>query len=550
MERIALPSLIVLVFLLCFSGQNVHSTFSPLASDNEKYKNLVVEMFFHVYDNYMKYAYPADELMPLSCKGRVRGREPSRGDVDDSLGRFSLTLIDSLDTLAVIGAIDEFSDGLKRVLKDVRFDANLTVSVFETNIRVLGGLLGAHFAADALKSKGHPLLQWYDGELVGMAKTVGDKLLPAFNTSTGIPYSRINLRYGMNDTEAGNTTCTACGGTILMEFAALSQLTGDPVYERKAHQAMEAIWNLRHSANHLVGTVVNVHNGQWTNKDSGVGAGIDSYYEYCLKSYILLGKKDYLTRFTKHYSAIKRYVSNGPFLLGVNMNSPAKPSKHFMDSLLAFWPGLQVLWGDIKSAVSIHNLLYDIVLHYKFLPEAFSPTDINYKVVWPQHPLRPEFIESTYFLYKATNDPFYLEVGKIVVDNLNKYARVACGFASIKDVKRNSKEDRLDSFFLAETLKYLYLLFSEDSDIPFNIDDFIFTTEAHLIPLNFSSSSLTKPLSSPPLSFPLKTEDSAPLFCPNVRIPWAESNYYYRLIMKQCPGSRHLYPLSMVLFPR
>ncbi|KAL6723612.1 hypothetical protein Aduo_018596 [Ancylostoma duodenale] len=98
-------------------------------------------MFMHGYQSYMKYAYPADELMPLSCRGRIRGVTPSRGDVDDSLGNFSLTLIDTLDTLVVVGALDEFERAVKLVVDNIRFDSDLIVSVFETNIRVLGGLL-------------------------------------------------------------------------------------------------------------------------------------------------------------------------------------------------------------------------------------------------------------------------------------------------------------------------------------------------------------------------------------------------------------------------
>jgi mannosidase alpha-like ER degradation enhancer 3 len=161
-------------------------------SEKMQYKETVKEMFFHAYNNYMEFAYPADELMPLTCKGRVRGREPSRGDIDECMGRFSLTLIDSLDTLAIIGAIDEFNEALKLVIRDVTFDADLIVSVFETNIRVLGGLLGAHFAVAALKERGYSQVKWYDNELVDMARIVGDKLLPAFNTSTGLPYARVS----------------------------------------------------------------------------------------------------------------------------------------------------------------------------------------------------------------------------------------------------------------------------------------------------------------------------------------------------------------------
>ena len=95
-------------------------------------------MFYHAYNAYMDNAFPADELMPLSCKGRFRGREPSRGDIDDAMGNFSLTLIDSLDMLVVLGDVDEFEEAVKKVIENVSFDHDIVVSVFETNIRVVG----------------------------------------------------------------------------------------------------------------------------------------------------------------------------------------------------------------------------------------------------------------------------------------------------------------------------------------------------------------------------------------------------------------------------
>ncbi|XP_064394994.1 ER degradation-enhancing alpha-mannosidase-like protein 3 [Halichondria panicea] len=120
-------------------------------------------------------------------------------------------------------------------------------------------------------------------------------------------------------------------------------------------------------------------------------------------------------------------------------------TRSFMDSLLAFWPGLQVLWGDVDTAIHIHDMLYHVMERHNFLPEAFTH---DFRVHWGNHPLRPEFIESTYFLYKATGDPYYLDVGRSVVNNLNKYARVRCGFAAIKDLRTNAHEDRMDSFVL------------------------------------------------------------------------------------------------------
>ncbi|KAL5281282.1 EDEM3 family protein [Megaselia abdita] len=442
-------------------------------------------MFYHAYNSYMENAYPADELMPLSCAGRYRGITPSRGDMDDVLGNFSMTLVDSLDTLVVLGDFQEFENAVKLVIKDITFDNDIIVSVFEINIRMIGGLLSAHLLAEKIAKQNGDVLTWYNNELLLMAKDLGFRLLPAFNSSTGIPHARVNLKLGMNDKELAKNkeTCTACAGTILLEFATLSRLTGEPVFERSAHKAMDALWKLRNRGSDLMGTVLNVNSGDWVRRDSGVGAGIDSYYEYLFKSYVLLGNEKYLNRFNRHYDAIMKYISEGPMLLDVLMHRPHAKSRNFMDSLLAFWPGLQVLSGDLKPAVQTHEMLYQVMQLHNFIPEAFT---VDFQVHWSQHPLRPEFIESTYFLYKATKDHHYLQVGKKALKALQKYAKVPCGYAAVNDVRTGKHEDRMDSFVLSETIKYLYLLFAEPEDIPIDLDEYVFTTEAHLLPLSIS----------------------------------------------------------------
>lgn len=441
------------------------------------------KMFYHAYNAYMENAYPADELMPLSCKGRWKGITPSRGDMDDALGNFSLTLVDSLDTLAIMGDFSEFSNAIKLVVRDVTFDHDIVVSVFETNIRMLGGLLSAHVLATALKYD-VPALQWYDGELLAMAEDLGRRLLPSFNTSTGIPHGKVNLRHGIRGLSESHETCTACAGTMILEMAALSRLTGRPIYEQKAHKAMDRLWKIRHRTSDLMGTVINIHSGDWVRKDSGVGAGIDSYYEYCLKAYILLGDEKYLARFNRHYNAVMKYINRGPVMLAVHMHRPHLQSRNFMDALLAFWPGLQVLLGDVRPAVETHEMLYQVMQRHTFLPEAFTS---DFQVHWGQHPLRPEFLESTYFLHRATEDDHYLQVGKTVLKALQQYARVPCGYAAVNDVRTRIHEDRMDSFVLAETFKYLYMLFGEDRDLPIKLEDYVLTTEAHFLPLSLAT---------------------------------------------------------------
>nr|KAF6413137.1 ER degradation enhancing alpha-mannosidase like protein 3 [Molossus molossus] len=511
--------------------------------EKQKLGNQVLEMFDHAYGNYMEHAYPADELMPLTCRGRVRGQEPSRGDVDDALGKFSLTLIDSLDTLVVLNKTKEFEDAVRKVLRDVNLDNDVVVSVFETNIRVLGGLLGGHSLAIMLKEKGE-YMQWYNDELLQMAKQLGYKLLPAFNTTSGLPYPRINLKFGIRKPEARTgtetDTCTACAGTLILEFAALSRFTGATIFEEYARKALDFLWEKRQRSSNLVGVTINIHTGDWVRKDSGVGAGIDSYYEYLLKAYVLLGDDSFLERFNTHYDAIMRYISQPPLLLDVHIHKPMLNARTWMDALLAFFPGLQVLKGDIRPAIETHEMLYQVIKKHNFLPEAFTT---DFRVHWAQHPLRPEFAESTYFLYKATGDPYYLEVGKTLIENLNKYARVPCGFAAMKDVRTGSHEDRMDSFFLAEMFKYLYLLFADKEDIIFDIEDYIFTTEAHLLPLWLSTTNQSISKKNTTSEYIELDDSNFDWTCPNTQILFPNDPLYAQSIReplknvvdKSCP---------------
>jgi len=454
-------------------------------SEREELAREAEDMFYHAYNAYMERAYPADELMPLSCKGRYRGREPSRGDIDDALGNFSLTLIDSLDMLVVLGDIEGFESAVKNVISTVSFDNDIVVSVFETNIRVVGGLISAHVLAEYIQtSKG--FMPWYRGELLNLALDCATRLLPAFNSTTGLPYPRVNLQTGLKGVSSIQLTCTACAGTMILEFAALSRLTGEKIFEEKASRAMDVLWSSRHRQSNLVGNVLNVNTGDWVRRESGVGAGIDSYYEYVAKAYVLLGEDKYLERWNTHYQAVMKYMgadTGSKLMMDVHMHRPNTNSKHFADSLGAFWPGLQVLMGDIKPAIEQHEVLYQVIQRHNFLPEAVTS---DYQVHWGQHFLRPEFLESTYFLFKATGDPYYLEAGKKVLQSLQKYARVTCGYAAVKDVRTLQHEDRMDSFVLSETFKYLYLLFAKEEDLFLDMNRFVFTTEAHLLPLTLA----------------------------------------------------------------
>uniref|UniRef100_A0A7N6A980 alpha-1,2-Mannosidase n=1 Tax=Anabas testudineus TaxID=64144 RepID=A0A7N6A980_ANATE len=388
-------------------------------------------------------------------------------NINDVLGNYSLTLIDTLDTLLVLGNVTEFQRAVKLVIDTVSFDKDSTVQVFEANIRILGSLISAHILlTDPKHPFGNVGFEGYDNELLHLAHDLAVRLLPAFeNTSTGIPYPRVNLKTGVPP-DSINETCTAGAGSLLVEFGILSRLIGDSTFEWVARRAVKALWNLRSNETGLLGNVVNIQTGQWVGKQSGLGAGMDSFYEYLLKSYILFGEKEDYKMFQAAYEISHR---------GNIMNT-------WIDSLQAFFPGLQVLNGDVDNAICLHAFYYAIWKRFGALPERY-----NWQLQAPDvlfYPLRPELVESTYLLYQATKNPFYLHVGMDILQSLEKNAKVRCGYATLHHVVDKSKEDRMESFFLSETCKYLYLLFDEDNPLHRSDNKYIFTTEGHVVPID------------------------------------------------------------------
>ncbi|XP_010542915.1 PREDICTED: alpha-mannosidase I MNS4 isoform X2 [Tarenaya hassleriana] len=402
----------------------------------------VREMFYHSFDGYMKHAFPLDELKPLSCEG------------EDTLGGYALTLIDSLDTLALLGDRANFTSSVEWIGKNLQFNINKTVSVFETSIRVLGGLLSAHLiASDYATGMRIPS---YDNELLVLAEDLARRMLPAFDTPTGIPFGSVNLMHGVDKHES-KITSTAGGGTLTLEFGVLSRLTNDPVFEQVAKNAVRGLWARRSNLD-LVGAHINVFTGEWTQKDAGIGTSIDSFYEYLLKAYILFGDEEYLYMFQEAYGAVMQYLHKDPWYVEVNMDSAAIVWPLF-NSLQAFWPGLQVLAGDIDPAIRTHTAFFSVWRRYGFTPEGFNLATLSVQHGQKSYPLRPELIESTYWLYKATRDPRYLDAGRDFVTSLQYGARCPCGYCHITDVEFHKQEDHMESFFLAETVKYLWLLF-------------------------------------------------------------------------------------------
>eukprot|EP00041_Stephanoeca_diplocostata_P028006 m.782188 g.782188 ORF g.782188 m.782188 type:complete len:983 (-) comp23289_c0_seq8:5021-7969(-) len=476
-----------LVLLIVQCGSETPLQFESYA-DRARLATNVKRMFYHGYDSYLRYAFPKDELCPLTCSGK------------ETWGAYALTLVDALDTLYILGNTTEFRRAVVEVTRNVDFAIDRNVSVFETNIRIVGGLLSAHEFA-SLPDANDSSAPWYDGKLLDMAIDIGQRLLPAFNTPTGIPYGTVNLLHGV---PPGETTITslAGAGTYLIEFGMLSRLTGDPVYEKVARGAMRGLW-ARRSALGLVGNHIDVWSGTWKYLDSGIGPNQDSFYEYLLKAYILFGDFEYLYMFEDFYRTIAKYMKKQDWYVDVHMTS-GQVSLPWFTSLGAFWPGLQVLYGDVMSASKTMHTFQNVWRQFGFVPEVLNLQTGAIVNRLHGYFLRPEMIESTMYLYQATRDPVWTAIGLEHMTSIEVSTWTPCGYAIVRNVSTHELADRMESFYLSETLKYMYLLF--DTANPLHHGEFVFSTEGH----PFRVSPVTRNESFWGSSMPRGTPDTAP----------------------------------------
>jgi mannosidase alpha-like ER degradation enhancer 2 len=408
--------------------------------------------FLHAWQGYKRYAWGHDELRPLS-----------KSYHDWYAKTLLMTPVDALDTMILMGWNDEAATTREYVAKNLSFDQDMYVKNFEITIRMLGGLLSSYQLTG-------------DKHLLALADDLGQRLLSAFNSPTSMPYVEVNLKSGA---VRGEETNPAEVGTLLIEFGTLSKLTGKPVYYEKAKRAVVELYN-RRSPIGLVGSGINVKTGKWTDPVSHIGGGIDSYYEYLLKAWLLFDDKDCERMWKSSIDAVNKYladqVSTGFWYGQADMNTGARVGTNF-GALDAFFAGTLALSGDLERARKLEESAYKMWTSYGI--EAEEMNYLTMKVSADGYALRPEVIESAYYLYHFTGDPRYREMGRTFFDSLVKYCRTPVGYAALKDVENKTQEDDMESFFLAETLKYLYLLFAPPQTIDLN--DTVFNTEAHPI---------------------------------------------------------------------
>ncbi|XP_073166665.1 mannosyl-oligosaccharide 1,2-alpha-mannosidase IB isoform X1 [Lepidochelys kempii] len=269
----------------------------PADKDIREKRDKIKEMMKHAWENYRQYGWGHNELKPIARKGH------STNIFGNS--QMGATIVDALDTLYIMGLHDEFREGQDWIDKNLDFSVNSEVSVFEVNIRFIGGLLAAYYLS------GQEVFKLKAVQLAG-------KLLPAFNTPTGIPWAMVNLKSGVGRNwgwASAGSSILAEFGTLHMEFVHLSYLTGDPVYYNKVMHIRKLLQKMEHP-NGLYPNYLNPRTGRWGQHHTSVGGLGDSFYEYLLKAWLMSDKMD--TEARKMYDdaieAIERHLirkSNG-----------------------------------------------------------------------------------------------------------------------------------------------------------------------------------------------------------------------------------------------
>ncbi|XP_030598628.1 endoplasmic reticulum mannosyl-oligosaccharide 1,2-alpha-mannosidase [Archocentrus centrarchus] len=442
----------------------------------------VCDAFKHAWKGYKDYAWGHDELKPIS----------------KSFGEWfglGLTLIDALDTMWIMGLKEEFAEAKSWVEKDLSFNKNVDVNLFETTIRILGGLLSTyHLTGDHL--------------FLEKAKDLGSRLMPAFKTPSKIPFSDVNIGKGTAHPPRWTSDSTLAEVTsIQLEFRELSRLSQDPQYQEAANEVMRLVHNLPGKHDGLVPMFINTNSGQFTHKGVfTLGARADSYYEYLLKQWIQGGKTedDLLKDYLQAIEGVKKHLlrQTGPSKLtfvGELSHNRFNPK---MDHLVCFLPGTLALGahnglpGDhMDLAVQLMETCHQM---YKQMETGLSPEIVHFSlqasdgsdvIVKPadrHNLLRPETVESLFYMYRFTKDTKYRDWGWDMLQSFNKYTKVSGGgYTSINNVRdpdNPGPRDKMESFFLGETLKYLYLLFSDDMEL-LSLDKYVFNTEAHPLPI-------------------------------------------------------------------
>ncbi|KAL4871227.1 mannosyl-oligosaccharide alpha-1,2-mannosidase 1B [Aspergillus spectabilis] len=492
LQLLALPA-------LAAASVPIHSNKGPIPRDTSR-ADAVKEAFSHAWDGYYKYAFPNDELHPVS------------NGYGNSRNSWGASAVDALSTAIMMRNATIVNQIIDHITVVDYSKTSTTVSLFETTIRYLAGMLSGY---DLLKGPGAGLVD--DGKvdvLLEQSRNLADVLKFAFDTPSGVPYNNINITSHGNDN--ATTNGLAVTGTLVLEWTRLSDLTGDEEYARLSQKAQDYLLRPEPAEYEpfpgLVGHNINIATGQFADGQVSWNGGADSYYEYLIKMYLYDPERFslYRERWVAAAESSIEHLASHPvtrpdltFLSTYSEGEFGLVSQH----LTCFDGGSFLLGGTLLDRQDFIDFGLDLVAacHETYNatltgigPEQFSwnPDTVpdNQKELFERagfyidsgtYVLRPEVIESFYYAWRVTGDETYREWVWNGFVAINKYCRTASGFSGLKNVNAENGggwDDNQESFLFAEVLKYIYLSFAPEDEWQVqkgNGNTFVYNTEAH-----------------------------------------------------------------------
>ncbi|KAF1914956.1 glycoside hydrolase [Ampelomyces quisqualis] len=498
--------------------------------DWEKRKEDVKNAFLLSWHAYEKHGWGYDEYYPVSRNGRYMAQPNGMGWI----------IVDALDTLMLMNLTQELKHAREWVSTTLDYNKNQDVNTFETTIRMLGGLLSAHYLQETLPGM-KPDTQKDEDLWLEKADDLADRLMGAYESPSGVPWASIILKDGKGQASHADdgASSTAEATTLQLEMKYLAYLTGEGHYWQKTEKVMEVVDN-NGAKDGLLPIFIYADRGTFRGNEIRLGSRGDSYYEYLIKQHLQTGEPIYRDMWDESLAGVKKhllaYTANSHLTVLAERPSGLDGSLHpKMDHLVCFYPGTIALaatgglplsqarklpsWGkqqeeDIALARELtktcmamyhvtptglapeiaHFILADPPLMYhdsiRHSTTDLDPAaddwkaDFNIKPADAHNLQRPETVESLFYMWRITGDELYREWGWEMFEAFVKHTMVenGGGFTSVGNVMADPppKRDNMESFWLAETLKYFYLLFGPNDVLP--LDQIVLNTEAHPFP--------------------------------------------------------------------
>lgn len=399
----------------------------------------------HAWTAYRERAWGSDELKPRSGVGQ------------DNWAGIGMTLLDSLDTLWLMGMDEEFAEAREWVATKLTFDRTASVSVFETTIRALGGLLAAYDLSG-------------DDLFLDKARDLGSRLLGAFESPTGIPRSSIILSTGAASSLGwtGGASILSELGTLQVEFRRLGAAAGEARFARKAEAVIERLEGLR-PPDGLYPIYISADSGAATSSQVTFGALGDSFFEYLVKVWVQGGRVEPMYRrlYDEAMEGMSRRMlkRSHPSNLLYVADWDGANTHDKMDHLVCFVPGMLALGaftargtpGEARAAADLERakaLAYTCYQMYARQATGLAAEYVDFPggadlVPAPNaafYILRPEAAESLFILHQLTGNPIYREWGWTMFQAIEKYCRVEFGYGAHPDVRDTSRtpDDRME----------------------------------------------------------------------------------------------------------